>query len=153
MSELSLSEFADKVTELMPVIAKEFYKQEASGFYKIHITLPQFIVLEMLVREGEMRMTDLAHMSNVSTAAMTGIVERLVKSGYVERASDPKDRRIIKIRRTFRGGRIVKNAMDLRKQMITRMFSVVSQSEREEYLRILNNVASHMKSAKGQSLQ
>ena len=145
MSNLSLSEFSDQLVEIMPFIAREFYKKQTSEFYKMKITLPQFVVLEILHREGQSRMTDLARSINVSTAAMTGIVDRLVRDGYVERASDPDDRRIIKIGLTAKGGSAVKNIIDQRKQIFSRIFGVLSQEDREEYLKILLSVRDRLK--------
>ena len=137
MAQLTLSEFADKVSEMMPSIMREFYKQESDKFYKIKITIPQLVVLEMLTRDGESRMTDLAHSINVTTAAMTGIVDRLVRDGYVMRSSDAEDRRVIKVRPTAKGVRVAKSAIEYRKGIYQKMFGVVSQVEREEYLKIL----------------
>ena len=137
MPQLTLSEFAEKINGMMPDIMREFYKQESDNFYKIKITIPQLVVLEMLTRDGESRMTDLARSINVTTAAMTGIVNRLVRDGYVVRSSDKGDRRVIKVRPTARGLRVAKNAIERRKDIFQKMFGVISQAEREEYLRIL----------------
>ena len=140
MAELTLPEFVNRVSEIMPVINREFYKQGSSGFYKMKITLAQIAVLEILVREGALRMTDLARLINVTTAAMTGMVERLVRDGYVVRTSDDGDRRIIKVRATAKGGRIVKEITERKKNMLGKIFGVISQAEREEYIRILTIV-------------
>ena len=140
MPNLSLSEFSDQVVEIMPVIAREFYKKQTGEFYKMKITMPQFVVLEILHREGQSRMTDLARLINVSTAAMTGIVDRLVRDGYVARASDPDDRRIIKVDLTAKGSRAVENIIDQRKQIFSRIFGVLSEDERDQYLKILISV-------------
>ena len=140
MPHLSLSEFSDQVVEIMPVIMREFYKKQTAEFYKMKITLPQFVVLEILHREGQSRMTDLARLINVSTAAMTGIVDRLVRDGYVARASDPDDRRIIRVDLTAKGSKAVKNITDQRKQIFSKIFGVLSQEDREGYLKILVSV-------------
>ena len=145
MRNLSLSEFSDRVCEIMPVISREFYKKQTSQFYRMKITTPQFVVLEILGREGESRMTDLAGIINVSTAAMTGIVDRLVRDRYVARASDPDDRRIIKVALTTRGARAVKSIIDERKRIFSRIFGVLSGDEREEYLKILISVRDRLK--------
>ena len=149
MAGLTLSEFADRVNEIMPVISREFYKQGPSGSYKMKITLAQLAVLEMLVREGESRMTDLARLINVTTAAMTGIVERLVRDGYVIRKSDDGDRRIIKVSPTAKGNHIVKNVTEQRKAMWRKIFGIVSEAEREEYLRILTIIRDRLVEQRG----
>ena len=144
MPQLTLSEFADRVGEIMPVMMKEFIKRQASDFYKTKITMPQFFVLEFLYRSGESKMSRIAKFINVSTAAITGIVERLVRDGYVIRVSDPKDRRIVMIRLTAKGTKAVKDITEKRKEVTIKMFGVISQEEREQYLKILSNVREHL---------
>ena len=82
-------------------------------------------------------MTDLARFMTVSAAAMTGIMDRLVRDGYAARGYDTKDRRIIKAKLTLRGNDLVKRVGDQRKEMITNIFGKVSETDREDYLRIL----------------
>ena len=144
MPQLTLSEFADRVGEIMPVMMKEFIKRQASDFYKTKITMPQFFVLEFLYRSGESKMSRIAKFINVSTAAITGIVERLVRDGYVIRASDPKDRRIVMIRLTAKGTKAVKDIMEKRKEVTMKIFGVISQEEREQYLNILSHIREHL---------
>ncbi len=144
MPQLSISEFADKLNEIMPVIMREFYRRESGKFCKIQITIPQFVVLDMLTRNGATSMSDLARAINVTTAAMTGIVERLVRDGYAARENDADDRRIVKVRPTAKGTRIVKSAVEKRKRIVGMMFGVISQAEREEYLRIVTIIKENL---------
>ncbi len=140
MSHLTISEFADKVNELMPVIMREYVKSQGREFYKLKITMPQFFVMDYLNHNGETRMTDLAEFVNVTTAAMTGIVDRLVRDGYLMRVSDPDDRRIIKVRLTSKGSSIVRNVVEKRKEITIKMFGAISEAERIAYLNILTNI-------------
>jgi MarR family transcriptional regulator, organic hydroperoxide resistance regulator len=140
MAGLSLSEFGDKVAEVIPVIAREFVKQQAAEFLKTRITMPQFIVLELLSMRGESNMTDLANTLDVTTAAMTGIIDRLVKGGYAVRAHDDEDRRIVKADLTPKGSKIVKTMVETRKKLTIKLFGNLSQEEREQYLKILTRV-------------
>ena len=144
MPQLSLSVFADRVSELMPYIMKEFMKSQAAEFYKLKMTMPQFFVLEFLGRLGECTMGGLAKHLNVTTAAMTGVVERLVRDGYVLRSSDPKDRRIVRIRPTAKGSRVVRDMIQKRKEISIRIFGMISQEEREQYLSILTHLKEHL---------
>jgi len=145
MSQLTLSEFADQLNEIMSVLTREFVKFNTPEFYKVKITLPQSVVLCILHKTGESKMTDIAHMINVTTAAMTGIIDRLVKSGCVVRINDPKDRRITKVRLTPKGNQVVENMIEQRKKLTIKLFEMISQSEREEYLRILGHIRDHLK--------
>ena len=137
MLQNSLLEFADKMNEIMPGIIQGFARRQADELYKGKITLPQFLILDFLIREGESRMTDMAHFMHVTTAAMTGIVDRLVGYGYVVRVYDPEDRRIIKIKLTDQGNALLKKINRHRRQMVINIFGRLSQGNRRDYLRIL----------------
>lgn len=49
--------------------------------------------LGVIVRDGPLPASLLAHRLNMKPSAVTGLVDRLVESGYVTRAGDPDDRR------------------------------------------------------------
>lgn len=140
MPDFSLPEFADKINELMPVIIKEFARRQVNELYKGKITLPQFLILEFLHRKDESKMTALAHFVGVTTAAITGIVNRLVRDGFVVRENQPEDRRIIKIKLTSKGAELVKKVNAHRRQMIIRIFGRISGRDRQDYLRILMQI-------------
>lgn len=140
MVELSLLEFADKMNALMPGIIKEFARRQANELYEGKITLPQFLLLNFLSRQGEAKMTTLAHFMRVTTAAMTGIVDRLLRDGYVLRGYDEKDRRIIRVRPTAKGEGLVKRINQQRRKMIINIFGMISQKERQDYLKILMRI-------------
>lgn len=140
MSQVSLSEFADKLNEILPVIIKEFARRQANELYKGKITLPQFVILDFLQKGGEAKMTELAQITGVTTAAMTGIVDRLVRDNYALRNPSPNDRRIIKIRITSKGAELTKRINRQRRQMIIEIFGKLSERERKDYIMILKHI-------------
>lgn len=151
MSGIPLAEFADRINEIMPIMAKAFMKRMAGDFYKIKVTLPQFFILDMLNRRGESRMTDLAEFLGVTTAAMTGVADRLVRDGYAVRAYDPKDRRIVKIKVTQKGRGLVTKTIEKRRRTIIEIFGKVSERDRADYLRVLMNIRDVLTKERGVS--
>lgn len=68
------------------------------------MTLPQFDVLAALARRDDgITMTELSRYLMVSNGNVTGIVDRLVQSGWVERSTAPGDRRATVVRLTEKG--------------------------------------------------
>jgi DNA-binding MarR family transcriptional regulator len=130
-------DFADRLNETMPVIMREFTRRLGNELYKDKITLPQILILDLLDKHGESRMTDMAHVMKVTTAATTGIVDRLVKCGYVIRVFSPDDRRIIKIKLTPKGLALIRKISLERRQMVVKTFGRLSEQDRQDYLRIL----------------
>lgn len=141
MSDQALMEFADKVLEL----SRDFLKYYSGEAYKVKLTLSQIAILDILSRDKESNMSDLARSMNVTTAAMTGIVDRLVRDGYVARSNDLEDRRVIKIKLTSKGKGAVKSLLENKKHMITKVFGVLPQKERDEYLKILMRIREGLK--------
>ncbi|MCX5716289.1 MAG: MarR family transcriptional regulator [Candidatus Omnitrophica bacterium] len=136
-----LSEFADKMSDITLVIAKEFTRRATCELFKGAITMPQFLVLNFLSTRGDSRMSDLAHFMGVTTAAMTGIVERLVEGGYVTRLAEPNDRRVIKIKLTAKAAGLVKKVHGQRRQMIMDIFGRLSEKDRQDYLKIITEIS------------
>jgi len=137
MSTIPLAEFADRLSEIMPTVMQEFARRQTNELFKGKITLPQFLVLNFLSQQQESKMTVMANFVGVTTAAMTGIIERLVKYGYCLRVFVPDDRRIIKVRLSSRGADLVRKVNQQRRQMIIKIFGRISEAERREYLKIL----------------
>jgi DNA-binding MarR family transcriptional regulator len=67
-------------------------------------TLPRFDVLAALDRSKDgLRMSELSSVLKVSNGNVTGIIERLVEDGQVERIPVPGDRRAMQVRLTEKG--------------------------------------------------
>ena len=152
MDHRALSEFADKMNEFMPLIMKEFGRR-VSELYKGKITFPQVLIMSFLSKNGESKMTDIAHFMGVSAAAMTGIVDRLGKSGYVVRTHDLDDRRIIKIKPTAKGSALMKKVNTQRKQMIINIFRKITEEDRDIYMKILTQIHNTLMEEHGEGPQ
>lgn len=140
MTQDPLLEFARQMNEVMPVIVQGFARRQAQELYKGKITLPQLLILDFLLRQGESRMTDIARFMQVTTPAMTGIIERLVRDGYVTRVYHPEDRRIIKVKLTTKGRALVEKINAQRQEMLINIFGHISEADRADYLRILRQI-------------
>jgi len=67
----------------------------SQDWFTLHLRMPHLRVLFLLLREGTLRMSDLASMLDVSVSGATGLVDRLVELGLVDRSPDPEDRRSV----------------------------------------------------------
>lgn len=140
MTGISITDFARKIEIIMPEIVRGFARRQHDDIFKGKITLPQLLILDILNTQGPAKMTDLAKKMKVTTAASTGIVQRLVVQGYVTREYDEKDRRLIMIKISAKGSEMLKKINQQRTQQITRIFRQISEGDRSEYLRILLQV-------------
>jgi DNA-binding MarR family transcriptional regulator len=74
----------------------------------------QFSTLFHLYHCGTCGVSDLGDHLEVTNAAASQMVDRLVQQGYLERTEDPDDRRVKQLRLTPEGVRMVQNSMDVR---------------------------------------
>jgi DNA-binding MarR family transcriptional regulator len=74
---------------------------------RLGISMAQLHILYTLQRNGEMPMSRLAELLNVSLSNATGLIDRIEERGYVERTRVPEDRRVVKIRVTPDGSRML----------------------------------------------
>ena len=140
MSELSLPEFIEKLSQIMPKIALKFMRRQVKDLCESQLTFPQFFVLSLLNSSQKLKMKDLADILKVTTANVTGIIERLVKAGYVKREYEPKDRRVIYVTLTFKAKDFLKKIEAKRRRILTKVFSRISEEDRKQYLKILNQI-------------
>ena len=71
------------------------------------ISMTQVHVLLMLQHHGEMTMSRLAEMLDVSLSNATGLIDRIEERGLVERVRDPEDRRVVIVRIAPAGRRLL----------------------------------------------
>ncbi len=79
-------------------------KQLAQELIEFHLTVPQYVALRAIQHEENgCTMTRLAQASYQVAATMTGIIDRLVDQGLVERVRDASDRRTQRVILTAAG--------------------------------------------------
>jgi DNA-binding MarR family transcriptional regulator len=67
------------------------FHQIVADVLGLHIT--DHKCLDLIRQYGAMPAGRIAELTGLTTGAVTGIIDRLEKAGYVRRANDPKDRR------------------------------------------------------------
>ena len=102
-----------------------------------------FDVLATLRRGGEpyqLTAGELVRQTMVTTGAMTNRIDRLVERGFVERDVDPEDRRVVVVRLTPEGHRVVDIAAETHynvEQQLLRALPKKQQAALAESLRVL----------------
>ncbi len=96
---------------------------------KGNVSFPQFFLLTYLSSEEYLTMSDIAKKMGHSTAAATGLVDRLEKLNYVERVHAAEDRRKIMVRITSKGVELVSK---MRKEIATDLAGILAGMDEEE---------------------
>ena len=98
---------ADRLADFVLFTQRSCILNLSSELNKGNVSFPQFFLLTYLSSEEYLTMSDIAKKMGHSTAAATGLVDRLEKLAYVERAHAAEDRRKILVRITLKGTELV----------------------------------------------
>ncbi len=106
-SGASVKADADRLADFVLFTQRSCILNLSTELNKGNISFPQFFLLTYLSSEEYLTMSDIAKKMGHSTAAATGLVDRLEKLAYVERVHAAEDRRKIMVRITTKGVELV----------------------------------------------
>ncbi|MBX7207193.1 MAG: MarR family transcriptional regulator [Verrucomicrobiaceae bacterium] len=101
-----------KLADFILFSQREFLLNLSKELNRDNISFAQFFLLSYLSTSKELTMTDIARKMGHSTAAATGLVDRLEKLGYMERTHAIDDRRKVMVRVTQKGLELVGRLRD-----------------------------------------
>lgn len=105
-------------------------------------TLPRFDVMAALVQhEDGLKMSQLSGVLKVSNGNVTGIIERLVEDGHVQREPVPGDRRASLVRMTEQGRAEFARQAEAHEAWIDKMFADVPPEAAQTMAEALDAVA------------
>jgi DNA-binding MarR family transcriptional regulator len=94
-----------EIAELLPEVMRRLGGGRSVPAGMREVTLPQARALRAIASSEACTMGELAGSLRVTMGAATGLVDRLVQQGLVQREPDPNDRRIVRVRLTAAGRR------------------------------------------------
>lgn len=95
------------------------------------VSYPQFFLLAYLAEENQLSMSSIARMMGHSTAAATGMVDKLQELGYLQRFTAAADRRKIMVRITEQGRALIER---MRSNIVQNLSDLMAQQDQEPSL-------------------
>ena len=93
------------------------------------LSMAQLHILYTLQRNGEMPMSRLADVLDVSLSSATGLIDRIEERGFVERIRVPEDRRVVLIRVTDAGRRMLDEVDAVGTELLRSVFGRIGRSQ------------------------
>jgi DNA-binding MarR family transcriptional regulator len=119
---------ADRLADFVLFTQRSCILNLSSELNRGNVSYPQFFLLAYLSSEEYLTMSDIAKKMGHSTAAATGLVDRLEKLGYVERIHAAEDRRKIMVRITQKGVELISR---MRKEIAADLAGILSSMDEE----------------------
>ena len=121
--------------QLEPLIARQRRAVAREGCLRA-VSSTQLQVLFLLSCDAPQTMGRLAERLDVSLPSVTGIVERMVEHGLVERGRDEDDRRVVTVAPTAAGRATVEEIDLVRRRALAQLLARLDPGQQEQALRI-----------------
>lgn len=104
-------------------------------------TLPRFDLMAQLYRHPEgLRMGEISQLLMVTSGNITGITDQLEKEGFVERVTDPNDRRVWKVHLTQAGHIAFQDMAGLHEAWINDLIGGLTPDEQQQFYDLLQKL-------------
>jgi DNA-binding MarR family transcriptional regulator len=103
----NVKKLASEVADFIMYTQRSFLLDLSKELNRGNVSYAQFFLLGYLASEDYLTMTDISRKMGHSTAAATGLVDRLEKLGYVQRLHASDDRRKVMVQITRKGQELV----------------------------------------------
>lgn len=105
---------------------------EFAQFMRSHgLSMPQVTTMLHLYYRGHCGVSDIADHLDVTRAAASQMVDRLVQLGWLERSEHPQDRRIKRVDLTPEGRSLVQESIKIRQEWMHDLTAILSPGEQE----------------------
>ena len=122
---------ADRLADFIMFAQRSFLLDLSKELNEGNVSYAQFFLLGYLANEDYLTMTDISKKMGHSTAAATGLVDRLEKLGYVQRLHAADDRRKVMVQITRKGIEMVTRLRNSIAESITEIMEAQEKGEEE----------------------
>jgi len=111
--------------------------QKAFSESGVEVTPIQVMLLFFLQKNDGSSLTQISQGLMLENPTVTGLIDRLEKSGYVKRSDHPNDRRVYLVHLTEKGNKVAKKALPIVKKLNEQIKEGYSKGEIEDFKKVL----------------
>lgn len=140
MTKVKGGDFGAEIAKMLPAMLRAVAGNMERVVRKGSLAVSHIVVLDALREKGACTMGELAGMLGLSMGAVTGIVDKMIKMGIVKRERAKEDRRVVNVEMLKKGKTLAYDINQMRKNVTNDLFSILTEAERVEYLRLIRKV-------------
>ena len=140
---LSRSEL-ERLADIIMVMQRCFVQHLSEELSRGQVSFPQFFLLGHIASCDALSMSAIAEKMSHTTAAATGLVDRLENLGYVQRMHDLEDRRKVLVRITTKGTALVGRIREDIVPKLSLLSGILQPEEQITWLHIYEKIHNHI---------
>ena len=141
LAESPLRADAERLADIFTGLQRCFILTLSKELARGNVSFPQYCLLGFLANQPFLTMTEIAQKMGHTTAAATGLVDRLEKLGHVRRTHAQEDRRKILVEITETGTALVSEVRDDMVGTVLRIMDTLTPQEQKSWLQIYEKVS------------
>ena len=150
---MTIEKFSKKLIEIVPLLFREMAKREDNALIRGKITWPQMVALHVATQKTQVTMTELSHALSIQMSSTTALIDRMIRDGLLRRERDAADRRLVWVRITNKGHKVINQILVQKRQLVTDIYSCLTGPERDQYLKILLKVQKFLEEKHGECVK
>ena len=111
--------------------------QKAFSESGVEVTPIQVMLLFFLQKNDGSSLTQISQGLMLENPTVTGLIDRLEKSGYVKRSDHPNDRRVYLVHITEKGNKVANKALPIIKKLNEQIKEGYSKREIDDFKKVL----------------
>ncbi len=123
-SDAEMQVAAEELAEIVMHMQRKFLHNLSEKLGRGSVSFPQYFLLGYLNKQEVITMSGIAAKMGHTTAAATGLVDRLEKLGYVERSHALVDRRKVMVKITSKGSDLV---AEIRRDVVNKITTLLRE--------------------------
>lgn len=139
-----MTRLPEDLPECMVFLLGKAYQKAHSDFNRrlrpYGLTNMQHLVLEGLWYQPGMTATELSKLLILDKATLSGVLDRMVETGWVVKSPDPEDRRVQRIYPSEEANRLKPELIEKRKEANQEILEMFSPEERVLFKRFLRDM-------------
>jgi DNA-binding MarR family transcriptional regulator len=141
-ADLDFQVAAEELAEIVMHMQRKFLHNLSEKLGHGSVSFPQYFLLGCLEKQEVITMSGIASKMGHTTAAATGLVDRLEKLGYVQRSHALDDRRKVMVKITQKGSGLVGEIRrDMVNKIVTLLREYLTVDEGKAWLQIYRKIA------------
>jgi DNA-binding MarR family transcriptional regulator len=110
-------------------VLHSLHQEAMQSWLDLDLTMPQLKVLLIVDSEGSATVTGLAAKLGVAPPTITGIVDRLVQRGLIDRHGDLNDRRVVHEVLTGQGREVVQRLLQTQRERFSQVLEYMTEED------------------------
>jgi len=129
---ISSSQLIQTIRQFMDIAMHHSMHERAHFAKAIGLSMPQFGILMQLHYRGNCGISGISDRFDITNAAASQLVEKLVQSGLIQREEDPHDRRAKLLNLTEKGRELIRQGIEERYRWVDQLAVELNAEERDK---------------------